>query len=189
MNERRKGYEKIMRDYNVTSKGCFYHRHVENHKDMFDECENFKGWVRSELDCVKGLNNDIEYHVERLHELNHIRDNSPDKPWDRFFALPTKDNFPTIYEFLEQNKNMYKDGMICKFGPGCKLKPHIHGKYAPLYIYNMSINFPKGCKFTVLPDGNIPYKSGDIYKLYVNNMHSVENNSDENRYHIVLQAV
>ena len=89
------------------SKGCFFHKHVKNHKEMFEECEAFQGWVRCEQKDVEGLNNRIEYHVSKLERLNHIRDNSPDKPWDRFFALPTKDNFPTIYEFLEQNNINY----------------------------------------------------------------------------------
>tara|TARA_B100000029_G_C17572242_1_gene957036 strand:+ start:646 stop:1215 length:570 start_codon:yes stop_codon:yes gene_type:complete len=171
------------------SKGCFFHRHVENHKEMFEECEAFQGWIRCEQEDVEGLNNRIEYHVSKLEILNVIRDNSPKSPWNRFFALPTKEDFPTIYKFLEENKHIYKEPMLCKFGPGCKLNLHIHGCKAPAYQYNMSINFPEGCKFTVLPDGDVPYKDGDIYKLYVHNEHSVENNSNENRYHLTMQAV
>ena len=42
-------------------------------------------------------------------------------------------------------------------------------------------------KFGILPSGIIPYTAGDIYKIDVYADHSVKNESNEARYHLVFQ--
>ena len=41
-------------------------------------------------------------------------------------------------------------------------------------------------RFGVKPKGQIPYHSGDVYRINTYNEHCVFNNSDTDRYHVLL---
>ena len=104
----------------------------------------------------------------------------------RYSHMPTKETFPVTTKWIEDNGYRYPE--LMKLDPGVHITPHIHDvkEHIP-YMYNMCINHPKGCKFGILPSGIIPYTAGDIYKIDVYADHSVKNESDEARYHLVFQ--
>ena len=79
----------------------------------------------------------------------------------------------------------YVNPVVSKLGINCEVPPHDHGPQHQ-WLFNMSINEPEGSK-TVIGDTVIPYKPGDIYKLYVNNNHYVLN-GNEIRYHVLFRG-
>lgn len=106
----------------------------------------------------------------------------------RFSHFPTKEDFPSITAYF-QGKPNYIQPELMKLEPGAIIPPHAHIKtshyHADEYLYNMAINYPEGCKFGFIEGGMIPYKQGDVYKLYINYDHCVVNDSNEDRYHLV----
>ena len=166
--------------------GATFHDSISNHLQMLEECKNFSAWVRMEGQ-EETSDHIIEKHGNLLDGVDNVRYISPNKPWDRWLAIATQEHFPTLYEFLQKNSHQYKDCTVSKLGPGAKIKPHIHHPLKPKYLYNLCINFPEGCKFEVHPNGEIPYRPGDIYRLQTRHLHSVTNDSTEDRYHVVME--
>jgi hypothetical protein len=166
--------------------GAIFHDSISNHLQMLEECRNFSGWVR--MDGQEETTDDlIREHRDRMVRIDNTRYNSPDKPWDRWLAIPTQEHFPTLYDFLQKNTHQYKNCSVSRLGPGAKINPHIHHVLKPKYLYNLCINFPEGCKFEVHPNGEIPYRPGDIYRLQTRHLHSVTNDSNVDRYHVVME--
>ena len=108
-----------------------------------------------------------------------------DDEMDYWWTVPQKEDFPTVYKFMDHFPR-FKNPVMSKLGVGHQLLPHNHGP-APQYLYNMSINEPEGSKFAVYPTGLIHFKPGDIYKLYANNDHAVIN-GNETRYHLLFRG-
>jgi hypothetical protein len=104
--------------------------------------------------------------------------------------MPTKEDFPVIYEFLKCNEHQYFRPEISRLDPAGQIFPHTHmsSEFTEEWMFNMSLNFPDKCKFAVYPTGLIPYQAGDVYKLKVKNYHSVINESDTPRYHIMMRT-
>ncbi|HIG57786.1 MAG TPA: hypothetical protein EYQ21_00070 [Flavobacteriales bacterium] len=174
--------------YGVSSEaGAVFHDHIDNHQEMLSECIAFNDWVQVEEGYEFWTPSLIKYHIDALVKNDMPRKSSPDKPWDRWFAVPSEHDMPAIYKFVEDNKHQYKDVLISKLAAGAQIAPHTHSRQK--FIYNMSINSPEGCTFTVYPTGPIPYKAGDIYKVHTRHTHSVKNDSNEDRYHIMLMSV
>ena len=178
--------------------GAELHDTVPNHEEMYQECVRYQNWIHAKTDP-----NEVSEPIINIQEVNFLgaKNMSWDGKkfaevggiWKRWFAVPDSDNFPTIYKFLEDNKHQYQFPVISKLGPGGVFLPHIHEDNDDLYgmvehvLYNMCLNYPEGCKFAIYPTGLVPFKAGDIYKLYVNTgMHGVINNSTEDRFHIMF---
>ena len=104
----------------------------------------------------------------------------------RYSHTPTKETFPATTKWIEDKG--YRHPELMRLDPGAHIDPHIHDfkEHIP-YMYNMCINQPKDCKFGILPAGIIPYTAGDIYKIDIYADHSVKNESNEARYHLLFQ--
>ena len=129
-------------------------------------------------------------------ELSRFVDETDKGGWPRYFANPLDHpkDFPVMCEWLNKNKHQYSSPVISKLGPTGTIIPHRHNlirrenRILGRMLYNYCLNFPKGCRFAMHPYGLIPYKPGDIYRLWVHEgMHSVINNSTEDRYHVMLR--
>ena len=104
----------------------------------------------------------------------------------RYSHVPTKEHFPATIKWFEDKG--YSHPELMKLDPWSHIDPHVHDfKPRIPYMYNMSINYPLGCKFGILPAGLIPFTAGDIYKIDIYSDHAVINNSDKTRYHLVFQ--
>jgi hypothetical protein len=170
--------------------GATLHDTVDNHEAMYEECVRFTGWVPE-------TSEETDLYTEKIRKITPtMRHRKPNfRPSnDRWFAIPDEKNFPSIYEFLQKNSHQYFGTIISKMGPGCWLLPHTHGSYAPdgtppaeEYLYNMSLNYPDGCKFAVYSRGIIPFRAGDIYKIDVTQYHAVSNDSKSDRYHLMMR--
>lgn len=145
-------------------------------------------------------------HLEILRECKEFADYKPwitntvrakKAKWSRFgkmgfhgrmVAFPNYETFPTFMKWFDQHKDTYgwQNPEIRLLKSGSMIVPHTHDKNTPKYIYNMSINHPEGCRFGVQPNGQVPYTAGDVYRINSWNVHCVWNNSDVDRYHVVL---
>jgi hypothetical protein len=166
-----------------------------HHKKMYEECQRYDKWTHS---FSKDFSEELKYNIATLSGSPTARwdaiqekwaiygsDAAPAGDWQYFWTLPKKEDFPTIHEFMEQN-TQYKNPVVAKLGPSEKILVHDHGP-APQFLYNMSINEPESSKMAIYPTGVIPYKPGDIYKLYVHNKHAVIN-GNEDRYHLMFRG-
>ena len=59
-----------------------------------------------------------------------------------------------------------------------------------LYAVNMSLNNPDGCRFRMKDKGDIPYSNeGSTFMIDTSNIHSVYNNSNIDRIHIIVHGL
>ena len=168
---------------------------IDNHEKIYEEMERFDGWTHSFSDdfdeelitniaCLSGSTRDRWAAVQEKWKI-YGSDAAPHGDWQYYWAVPHKEDFPTIHEFMEKNPQ-YKHPVIAKLGPNEILLSHNHGP-AEQYLYNISINEPDGSKSAIFPTGVIPFTPGDIYKLYVHKQHAVVN-GNENRYHVMFMG-
>lgn len=157
-----------------------------NVDDMYQECVRFEGWTHaSESSKIPGA------WPKDARDVPEVRWDGNEftlvlGEWKRWLAEIDSDNFPTIHKFLEEN-DQYERCVLSKLAPGAVILPHVHGPTDGI-IYNLCLNFPEGCMFAVYPTGLVPYEAGDIYKLHTHNCtHSVINNSDADRFHIMMR--
>jgi hypothetical protein len=66
---------------------------------------------------------------------------------------------------------------------------HTDTDQSRLFAYNVALNQPEECVFTMTEHGPIPFNKGDTFLLDVSNSHHVYNNSNEDRYHIIIHGV
>jgi hypothetical protein len=165
------------------------------HKKIYEECQRYDKWTHS---FSKDFPEELIYNIttlsgdsiERWDDIQkkwaiYSSNAPPGVSWQYFWTLPKKEDFPTIHEFLSLYPQ-YKNPVVAKLGPSEIILVHDHGP-APQFLYNMSINEPEGSKSAIYPTGIIPYKPGDIYKLYVHNKHAVIN-GNEDRYHLMFRG-
>ena len=153
---------------------CFeYYDHLEQHEEFYEECLAFDDWISHSLQNIPN-------------QIDITTDSNQQFP-GRWVIIPTEKSFPKIHKYFEDNADIYSRPVIQKLDPKGKVHVHNHGiGIVSAYTYNMSLNYPKEVRFGFYPQGEIPYKAGDIYKLYVENDHSVLNKSTSVRYHIVF---
>ena len=186
------------------------------HHKIYEECEKFDDWTYVmdfenmsddlKLRMIKVSNNEAEPSadadaVKERHKLRGwtgrptygnygpvksrdgsvLSDDNPVYWW----CAPEEKDFPTLYQFMKENPK-YTYPVISKMNPNLELVPHHHGSQKQ-FCYNMSVNEPEGTTLAIYPTGHISYNPGDIYKLYVNNRHSVLN-GDGVRYHVLFRG-
>ena len=168
---------------------------IDNHETIYEEMEKFDGWTHSfaedfteelieNIACLSGSTRDRWEAIQEKWKI-YGSDAAPHGNWQYYWAVPHKEDFPTIHEFMEKNPQ-YHHPVVAKLGTDEILLSHNHGP-AHQYLYNVSINEPDGAKSAIFPSGVIPFTPGDIYKLYVHNQHAVVNGG-ENRYHVMFRG-
>jgi len=74
--------------------------------------------------------------------------------------------------------------------PGGYITPHTDTFENKLSPINMALNHPKECKMKMKGhDGFVPFKPGTAMLLDVGNEHAYINESNEDRYHIIVHGV
>ena len=178
-----------------TTKSAEYCGNTSLHKQIYEECKNFDGWYDTlepnsfDEKLVYNLTTLSGSDMSRWEYLKEYQFSTKGpiygKDVEYWWSAPQKKDFPTIYEFMEENPQ-YIDPVLSKISANNVLLAHHHGP-VPQYLYNMSINEPEGSKLAIHPLGIIPYKPGDIYKLYVHYNHAVIN-GNETRYHLMFKG-
>jgi len=74
--------------------------------------------------------------------------------------------------------------------PGGFITPHKDTDFNKLSPINMALNHPNGCKMKMKGhEGFVPFKPGTAMMLDVGNEHAYINESNEDRYHIIVHGV
>lgn len=73
--------------------------------------------------------------------------------------------------------------------PGGYILPHEDVEWKNLSPVNIALNNPIGCDFVMKEWGLIPFAPGQANMLAVGYEHAVFNDSDEDRYHIIVHGV
>ena len=188
-------------DLTISAEFC---ENTSLHEKIYEECEKFDDWIHS-FDLAEKADEELVYNLtttsgsdmsrwEHLKKVQFSREAAmngaygiapDDGEWESWWTVPQKEDFPTIHQFMEENPR-YRNPTVHKLGANNVLFSHNHGP-DPQFLYNMSINEVEGGKLAIYPTGVVPYKPGDIYKLYVNNDHAVIN-GNETRYHALFKG-
>ena len=99
---------------------------IDNHEKIYEEMKRFDGWTHSFSDdfdeelitniaCLSGSTRDRWAAVQEKWKI-YGSDAAPHGDWQYYWAVPHKEDFPTIHEFMEKNPQ-YKHPVIAKLGP------------------------------------------------------------------------
>lgn len=142
------------------------------HRDNFNES---KGWLSF---CIHGKSYDS------TREAEYYNNNRPD-----IWTAEAQTLMPDTVHFFQTNwfNNTFRRLRIMKLLPGGYINCHSDlSKPGKLNPVNIAINNPDGNVFVMEKWGTIPFSAGKAIMLNVSNLHAVQNNSDEPRYHMIL---
>lgn len=151
---------------------------IENVKNYFvqhrNEYGNNKGW---ESFCIHGKSYDA------TRESNYYNDDRP--------CVWTKESIEhmpkTVNYFSSQwPANSFSRLRIMKLNPHSCIEIHKDNDKNILDPVNIAITQPDECNFVFENHGVVPFSVGDCFMLDVSNKHVVYNNSDQDRYHIIV---
>lgn len=140
-----------------------------------------KGWSSIVLHGFSSI------HTEAPHIYNYTNETGPWKWTD------VSEWCPTITDFFKTkfNYKKYFRIRIMKLPPGGYIIPHqdsttLDEKHiGPI---NIALNNPKKCKFFMDKIGYLPFDKHRIIKLNLYHYHAVVNESEENRYHLIIHG-
>ena len=173
--------------------GYFHLSALDNqpYKEMYQEAEVLadkfhehreeygKGWRSLTL---HGLNEDtqsLNQYGKRDEVLNQL-----DWTWVADKCPVTKKFLTNIWpaEFLNRVRFMLLE-------PGGYILPHQDREDTEkrLSVCNISLNNPQGCQFVFKEKGMVPFRDeGSAFLMDISNVHSVWNNSDKPRIHMII---
>lgn len=99
------------------------------------------------------------------------------------------EHMPTTVEWLKSlgYKSFYRVRVMCLL-PKSFINVHKDQNHSELGAVNVAINNPKECKFYLQNHGVLEFAPGTAYELNLVNYHSVVNNSNVPRYHIIIHG-
>lgn len=139
-----------------------------------------KGWRSL---CVHGLS--------PVHTLNH-----------QHYGFPTIESAPygwtDMAKFAPVTTAFFRDTFgYERYGrvrfmllePGGYIAPHDDDDVIRLHPINIALSNPPGCRFVMKGQGTVPFAPGRAIMLAVGNQHSIWNDSDEDRFHIIVHGI
>ena len=131
--------------------------------------------------CIHGVAPDVtsrpEDHGYNSSSVSYI--------WTEIAKLcpVTYEYFKNVFPYLEYQRLRF---MLVE--PGGYINPHVDHNRPHIGAINISLNNPDGCKL-VTEKGTVPFKdSGSIMCFNAGYKHCVINNSDYDRYHIIVHG-
>lgn len=82
----------------------------------------------------------------------------------------------------------HKRVRIMKLAPGGYVMPHTDGTGRIFGPFNFALTQPESCEFVFEGRGIVPFKVGRGFMLDLGVRHCVYNNSDSNRYHVIIHG-
>lgn len=146
---------------------------LTDHRDDYGENRGWKSF------CL---------HGKSLHQTQHCDDRRPFRwiPQAQMF-LPNTVNF-----FKSWSIDSYHRIRVMALEPGGYVSLHrdLRQDSAQTILgpINIAITQPDNCHFIIKDWGIIPFKTGDAYMPNVTNWHTVINNSNQTRYHIIVHC-
>jgi hypothetical protein len=163
-------HEAMLKEVKALRTGFVSHREGGNHR----------GWRSL---CLHGLSS--------VHTENHDRYGYADResaPYDwtdisKFCPVSTR-FFREQFGYAQYDRIRF---MLLE--PGGYILPHEDVEWKQLSAVNLAINNPPGVSFVMENWGTVPFSPGTVNMLAVGNKHMVYNQSDEDRFHIIVHGV
>lgn len=149
-------------------------------RDQFVEYRssyNTKGWYSLP---IIGKSSKEPYAWDNYYESP--QDAVNDMQWTEIADLcpVTKNWLSAVYP-----SNSYARVRFMLLESGGYIEPHTDTKYPVLGAVNFAITNPKGCVW-YWEDSTLEFLPGDAYAVNISHTHSVRNNSNEDRYHLIV---
>ena len=161
-------HEKILGEVQLLKDKFVEHRDGERHR----------GWKSL---CLHG----ISMTQTMCPEDYGLKDSPEIFNWTEAAQLcPTAKNyFSRIYP-----AESYKRIRFMLVEKGGYILPHKDRDTRSLGPLTIPLNVPKNCRLSMEAVGQLPFRLGYGYLMDISNFHSVWNQSDEDRYHIIVEA-
>lgn len=140
-----------------------------------------KGWQSL---CIHGISAEKTNHFE---QYGYSSNEETPYQWTDIV-----DKCPVAYNFFK-HIFPYKSYFRLRYmllEPGGYITPHVDSEESRLSPINIALNHPQGCKMKMKGhEGYVPFKPGTAMMLDVSNTHAYINDSNEDRYHIIVHGV
>jgi Aspartyl/Asparaginyl beta-hydroxylase len=155
-------------------------RSIREHFVIHRGQENHSGWRSI---CIHGLG-----HTHTLGHKDYGYNSTELAPY-RWTDIC--DRCPVTYNFFKNvlEYESYERIRFMLLEPGGYIVPHIDVPFKYLGPLNMALNEPTGCEFVMENWGKIPFPPGAVNILAIGHLHAVWNNSNEDRYHIIVHGI
>lgn len=166
-------FESMYQECLANDKRFVPHRQLDKHLSY-----NHEGWAALTL---HGISYDKTEHFTQ-YGYNSL--DEADYHWTEVCEF-----FPYTVNFLKKlNYHSYDRVRIMKLSAGGYIMPHSDGVGRIFGPLNIAINNPIGCNFYFRKWGKVPFKQGRGCFLDIANEHIVYNNSNQDRYHIIVHG-
>lgn len=165
------------------------------YKEMLDEARSLdhlyvphrdntsKGWASL---AIHGITSQHTDHFGVYPEYAHLTNDTVPYTWTEI-----QDRCPITVKFLKEQfpYDVYHRVRFMRLAPKGYIDPHSDSSDMGLRAVNISLNNPYDCKFTFKDFGVLPFSNtGSIFMLANGYTHSVRNNSNEYRYHMIIHG-
>lgn len=139
-----------------------------------DEYAEHRGWFSG---CLHGKS------WESTREDEYYQDSRPHQ-----WTQESQDQFPSTVDFFQTvwPAHNYRRLRIMLLEPGGYIAVHKDQTQQGLTAINIAITQPTDCKFVLEHHGAIPFKSGSAFWTDTYNNHTVFNDSNQKRWHIIV---
>jgi len=154
---------------------------------IFEEIQNIKHLLTAHRDdyaehsgwssfCIHGK----AYNATR--EDRYYNDSRP-----HIWTPEAKELMPQTVEFFKQWPSAeFSRLRVMRLEPGGWISVHSDTSISSLQPINIAITQPKGCAFVMERHGCVPFKPGKALLLDISNLHTIFNNSDQDRWHLIV---
>jgi hypothetical protein len=117
--------------------------------------------------------------------------------WDRYsYSVEPKYRWTEVADYcphiVEQIKKLpysnFSRVRIMKLAAGGYIMPHTDGPGRLFGPLNIALTNPEGCRFIFKDYGEVPFKPGMGFLLDIGREHCVINESQEDRYHVIVHG-
>jgi hypothetical protein len=141
-----------------------------SHRDGYGEHSGWKSF------CIHGKSFDA------TREDEHYNDSRP-----HIWTPEAKQYLPkTVEYFIKWPSFDFTRLRVMLLEPGGYVSIHSDSNKSALMPVNIAITQPLECNFVMKDHGTVPFSAGSAFWLDVSNMHTVFNNSDQLRWHIIV---
>lgn len=132
---------------------------------------------------IVGKSSKEPYAWDQYSEYNSARDAA----FDMHFT-EIADECPVTVNWLKTvyPSNSYGRVRFMLLEAGGKIEPHRDTEHSILGAVNVALTNPADCVWHWSDDTTVMFEPGDAYAMNISYEHSVINNSDEDRYHLIV---
>ena len=184
-----------MREYLITDAKCLKLDLDIPHAQILEEAKNLRSWF------VKYRDSETEYQHQGWHSLSlyGLAHNLPgaydaygysdgesagkDYIWTKAAEL-----CPITYKWLTEvfPSNRFGRVRFMLLEAGGHISPHTDAPISHIEPVNIALHNPKECVWHWSDNTTLDFKNGDVYAMNIGIEHSVVNNSQEDRYHLII---